>query len=110
MATRNLLLMIMTSALALTTWAAEQEPPDPRAGVFKSEFPYASKYLEVLGHRMHYIDEGEGDTFLFLHGNPTSMYLWRNVMPYVKPYGRIVALDNIGFGKSDKPKDLDYHR
>lgn len=45
---------------------------------------------------------------LFLHGNPTSSYLWRNVMRYVKPAGRIIALDLIGFGKSDKPKELDY--
>jgi len=75
---------------------------------FSSDFPYASKFIEVKGHKIHYIDEGEGDTFLFVHGNPTSSYIWRNVMRYVKPHGRIVALDLIGFGKSDKPKDLDY--
>ena len=56
---------------------------------------------------MHYIDQGQRDVFLFLHGNPTSSYLWRNVMRYVAPQGRIVAVDNIGFGKSDKP-DVDY--
>lgn len=81
--------------------------PPYRAGEFSAEFPYASKYIEVKGVKMHYIDEGEGDTFLFLHGNPTSSYLWRNVMRYVKPHGRIVAVDNIGFGKSAKP-DSDY--
>jgi haloalkane dehalogenase len=56
---------------------------------------------------MHYIDEGQGTPFLFLHGNPTSSYLWRNIIPYVKGIGRAVAIDLIGMGRSDKP-DLDY--
>ena len=56
---------------------------------------------------MHYVDEGEGDPILFLHGNPTSMYLWRNIMPFVEAQGRVLAVDLIGFGKSDKP-DIDY--
>ena len=90
--------------------ALAQPDPDPRAEIFSAEFDYTSKYLTVKGHSLHYIDEGntEGDTFLFLHGNPTSSYLWRNVMRYVKPHHRIVAVDNIGFGKSDQPRDLDY--
>ena len=56
---------------------------------------------------MHYIDEGSGDPILFLHGNPTSSYLWRNIIPYLVPHGRCIAPDLIGMGKSDKP-DLDY--
>lgn len=56
---------------------------------------------------MHYIDEGEGDPILFLHGHPTSSYLWRNVLPYMTGLGRCIALDFIGMGKSDKP-DIDY--
>ncbi len=80
---------------------------DPRVGVFRSTLPYSSHYAEVLGSRMHYIDAGSGQAFVFLHGNPTSSYLWRNVLPLVEPHGRVVAVDNIGFGKSDKPK-LDY--
>jgi len=56
---------------------------------------------------MHYIDEGEGTPFLFLHGNPTSSYLWRNVVTHIIPHGRIIAPDLIGMGKSDKP-DIDY--
>ena len=79
---------------------------DPRSGVFRSAMPYESRFVTVKGSRMHYVDEGEGQTFLFLHGNPTSSYLWRNVMPHVASLGRVVAADNIGFGKSDKP-DLD---
>ena len=72
-----------------------------------ADFPYASRFLEVRGSQMHYIDEGEGDPILFLHGNPTSSYLWRNIIPYLMPYGRCLAVDLIGMGKSDKP-DVDY--
>jgi sialate O-acetylesterase len=87
-------------------------PPAPESGsapaaVISAEFPYESKYVEVLGEQMHYVDEGDGAPILFLHGNPTSSYLWRNVMPYLQPLGRVIAVDNMGFGKSAKP-DGDY--
>lgn len=73
-----------------------------------AEFPFESKYVDVHGSKMHYIDEGEGDPILFLHGNATSSYLWRNIIPYLVPHGRCIAPDLIGMGKSDKP-NLDYH-
>lgn len=72
-----------------------------------ADFPFASRYVEVPGSKMHYIDEGQGDPILFLHGNPTSAYLWRNIIPYVTDRGRAIAPDLIGMGRSDKP-DLDY--
>ncbi|MEE8336050.1 MAG: haloalkane dehalogenase [Candidatus Neomarinimicrobiota bacterium] len=72
-----------------------------------ADFPFESKYIEIHGSNIHYIDEGSGDPILFLHGNPTSSYLWRNIIPYLVPHGRCIALDLIGMGKSDKP-DLDY--
>ncbi len=72
-----------------------------------SDFPFDSKFVDVLGSSMHYIDEGAGNPILFLHGNPTSSYLWRNVLPYLIPHGRCIALDLIGMGKSDKP-DIAY--
>ncbi len=72
-----------------------------------SKFPFESKYLDVKGSKVHYIDEGEGDPILFLHGNPTSSYLWRNIIPYLSNKGRCIALDHIGMGKSDKP-DITY--
>jgi haloalkane dehalogenase len=72
-----------------------------------AEFPFESKYLEVMGSKIHYIDEGEGDPILFLHGNPTSSYLWRNIIPYMTSKGRCIAPDLIGMGKSAKP-DIDY--
>lgn len=70
-------------------------------------FPFASKYIEVHGSNIHYIEEGSGDPILFLHGNPTSSYLWRNIIPHMTPHGRCIAPDLIGMGKSDKP-DIEY--
>lgn len=67
------------------------------------DFPFKSNYIEINGANMHYIDEGEGDPILFLHGNPTSSYLWRNIIPYLTSCGRCIALDLMGMGKSDKP-------
>jgi haloalkane dehalogenase len=75
--------------------------------MISSEFPYESRYKTVLGSKIHYIDEGSGDPVLFLHGNPTSSYLWRNIIPYVSPHARCIAPDLIGMGKSDKP-NIDY--
>jgi haloalkane dehalogenase len=72
-----------------------------------ADFPFESKYIDVLGSKMHYVDEGQGDPILFLHGNPTSSYLWRNIIPALTPFGRCIAVDLIGMGKSDKP-DIDY--
>jgi haloalkane dehalogenase len=72
-----------------------------------AEFPFPSKYIEILGSKIHYIDVGEGDPVLYLHGNPTSSYLWRNVIPHMIPHARCIAMDLIGFGKSDKP-DIGY--
>jgi haloalkane dehalogenase len=74
---------------------------------FSADFPFKANYVSVLGSQMHYVDEGEGDPILFLHGNPTSSYLWRNVIPHVMPFGRCIAPDLIGMGKSDKP-DIAY--
>jgi haloalkane dehalogenase len=72
-----------------------------------SAFPFASQYVDVHGSKMHYVDVGEGDPVLFLHGNPTSSYLWRNIIPYVTPTARAVAPDLVGMGRSDKP-DIPY--
>ena len=64
------------------------------------------KTMTVRGRRMAYVDEGEGETIVFQHGNPTSSYLWRNVMPHCADLGRrLVACDLIGMGGSDKLPD-----
>lgn len=74
---------------------------------FTADFLYKSKYVDIYDSKIHYIDEGDGDPIVFLHGMPTSCYLWRNVIPSVVQHGRCIALDLIGMGKSDRP-DLDY--
>lgn len=71
------------------------------------ELPFKSHFLEVDGSKIHYLDEGNGDPIVFLHGIPTSCYLWRNIIPLVKSAGRCIAPDLIGMGKSDKP-DIEY--
>ena len=60
------------------------------------------KYLDVLGQRMAYVEQGSGAPIVFQHGNPTSSYLWRNILPALAPNGRCIALDLIGMGDSDK--------
>lgn len=72
-----------------------------------AQFPYESKFVEVLGSKMHYVEQGEGKPILFIHGNPTSSYLWRNVIPHVSGQGRAIAVDLIGMGKSAHP-DIGY--
>ena len=63
---------------------------------------YEKLFKTVLGKRMAYVDVGTGDPIVFLHGNPTSIYLWRNVMPHLEGRGRLIAVDMIGMGDSDK--------
>lgn len=60
------------------------------------------QYVEILGKKMAYIEEGEGDPIVFLHGNPTSSYLWRNIYPALTHLGRCIVPDLIGMGDSDK--------
>ena len=63
---------------------------------------YEKKFKTVLGCQMAYVEEGTGDPIVFLHGNPTSSFLWRNVMPYLEGRGRLIAIDMIGMGDSEK--------
>ncbi len=68
-----------------------------------SSKPYAKlKYRNVKGSQIAYIDEGDGDAIVFQHGQPTSSYVWRNVLPYLEGMGRLIACDFIGMGGSDK--------
>ncbi len=62
----------------------------------------AGKKILINGKRMATIDEGQGNAIVFQHGNPTSSYLWRNIMPFCKGMGRLIAPDLIGMGESDK--------
>lgn len=60
------------------------------------------RFVSVLGSCMAYVEAGAGEPILFLHGNPTSSSLWRNVIPHLAPLGRCIAPDLIGMGDSDK--------
>ena len=63
------------------------------------------KRIQVLGKSMAYIEAGVGDPIVFLHGNPTSSYLWRNIIPHLEGQGRCIAPDLIGMGDSEKLSD-----
>lgn len=67
-----------------------------------AEFPFEKRRVDVLGKSMAYVEAGTGDPIVFLHGNPTSSYLWRNVLPHLVHLGRCIAPDLIGMGDSDK--------
>lgn len=67
---------------------------------------FPKKYVTVLGKRMAYCEIGEGNPIVFQHGNPTSSYLWRNIMPHLETHGRCIAIDLIGMGDSEKLEDF----
>lgn len=73
---------------------------------------YPKQFRDVLGARMAYVEVGSGDPIVFLHGNPTSSYLWRNVIPHCERLGRCIAPDLIGMGDSAKlsPSGPDRYR
>lgn len=73
--------------------------------MISATFPYQKQRRRILGHEMAYVEVGKGDPIVLLHGNPTSSYLWRNVLPYLQPLGRCIAPDLIGMGDSDKLPD-----
>ena len=79
------------------------------AGNFEGTFPFEPRYVEADGVRLHYVDEGPADAaaILFVHGNPTWSYLWREPIAALSAEGRrCVAFDHMGFGRSDKPPHL----
>ena len=74
------------------------------------DFPFESEYREIDGLRLAYLDEGEGKPVVFFHGEPTWSFLWRKVIPPVRDAGyRCIAPDYAGFGRSDKPTDIDWY-
>ena len=68
--------------------------------MISAAFPYQKQRRRVLGREMAYVEVGEGDPIVLLHGNPTSSYLWRNVLPHLHPRGRCIAPDLIGMGEA----------
>ena len=72
-----------------------------------NKIQFEQKTIEILGSKMSYIDEGEGDPIVFIHGVPTSKRVWRGIIPELSQSARCIAVDLIGLGQSDKP-DIDY--
>jgi pimeloyl-ACP methyl ester carboxylesterase len=84
------------------------QKPRANAWVDREEYPFEPHYLDVDGGRMHYVDEGEGSTVVFVHGNPTWSYLFRGLIRDLSLKHRCIAMDHIGFGLSDKPAQWGY--
>jgi len=77
-----------------------------------ADYDFAPNYIDCLGYQIHYVDEGpkDGQTVLLLHGQPSWSYLYRHMIPLLANAGfRVIAPDNVGFGKSDKPLSQDAH-
>ena len=73
-----------------------------------TEYPFKSNYYSVNGQKLHYIDEGQGETLLFVHGTPSWSFDFRNVIKALRTTYRCIAIDHVGFGLSDKPEHYDY--
>ena len=76
--------------------------------LFKSEYPFESHFLDLNGLRYHYLDEGQGETLLLLHGNPSWSFYYRHLVRELRSDYRLIVPDHIGCGLSDKPADSQY--
>lgn len=74
----------------------------------KSEYPFVSHYFDINGEKLHFIDEGQGEPVIFVHGTPSWSFDFRNVIKQVRKDFRCIAIDHIGFGLSSKPEHYDY--
>lgn len=72
------------------------------------EYPFSPNYADINGHKLHYIDEGQGETILFVHGTPSWSFDFRHLIKKLRTGYRCVAIDHLGFGLSDKPEHYDY--
>ncbi len=75
---------------------------------YRHLYPFESHWLDVGGHRYHYVDEGEGDPIILVHGNPTWSFFFRGLIAELRSSHRVIAVDHIGCGLSDKPNDAKY--
>jgi len=103
------ILLLMTSFITFSqtdkVYPGKAKKPESN---ISSDFNYESKYINFKGAKVHYYESGSGDPVLFLHGIPTWSYLWRNVVSEVDGDKRAIALDFLGYGKSDLAKDDDH--
>ena len=86
---------------------AQETTPEVSTQAISETLSIDRREIEVMGSTMSYLEQGTGEVVLFLHGNPTSAYLWRNVIPHVSDTHRAIAVDLIGMGHSGKP-DIEY--
>ena len=106
-----LLLLIQVPAIAQELRRGVHRTPEERFANIE-DYPFDPHYIDIDGLRMHYADEGTGEagTFLLLHGEPVWSYMYRGAIPGLVAAGyRVIAPDNIGFGKSDKVVDLEWY-
>lgn len=75
---------------------------------FRDLYPFESRFIELGSHRLHYLDEGQGETLLMLHGNPTWSFYYRNLVKGLRSQFRCVVPDHMGCGLSDKPQEYNY--
>ncbi len=80
----------------------------PADETFDGTFPFEPHFTDAPGFRMHYVDEGEGEPVILLHGEPTWGYLYRNFIPGLSERNRVIVPDHMGFGKSETPQDREY--
>lgn len=73
------------------------------------DFPFTPRWHDTPQGRLHHVDEGQGPPLVFVHGMPTWSYLWRRFIDHFARTHRVIAVDHLGFGRSDKPVDADYH-
>ena len=98
----------MLAAIDSRTSPVEPSLTTP-AWVDREAFPFRSRLLEIAhGRRVHYVDQGEGEVLLFVHGTPTWSFEWRHCIRTLSRTHRCIAMDNLGFGLSDRPRDFDY--
>lgn len=76
---------------------------------WKNHYPFTSNFMEVAGYKLHYLDEGRGDPIVLVHGNPTWSFYYRNLISILKQNHRVIAVDNLGCGLSEKPQDFRYN-
>ncbi len=74
----------------------------------KNEYPFTYNEVEIDGNKLHYIDEGSGEILLMVHGTPDWSFTWRHMVKHFSKRYRCIAMDNLGYGLSDKPEDADY--
>jgi haloalkane dehalogenase len=97
----------MTAATAIPLPGTDRQ--DAPAWLDRAAYPFTSRWAELRGgHRMHYVDEGRGETILFVHGTPSWSFEWRHLVRALSATHRCVAPDLLGFGLSDRPRDFAY--